>query len=206
MLNKDYQIRGESTGTEVYNGHFDSKLISADTIGRYNANYQKLNRITVPQPEQLQEDMQQMKVEQKEGQVQTDSIQPQIEEKAESERTLPRIIVEVDRERMTDSDVGVKSVNTSQGTVRINQSSMLDSRDRYGNPRTFMLLNTDDTFTIRDKNEQERRISGSELAAIVRDDRLQAYTLQRQAQKKIISTAKTLDEVRSSAVNMQKRR
>ena len=150
--------------------------------------------------------MQQMKVEQKEGQVQTDSIQPQIEEKAESERTLPRIIVEVDRERMTDSDVGVKSVNTSQGTVRINQSSMLDSRDRYGNPRTFMLLNTDDTFTIRDKNEQERRISGSELAAIVRDDRLQAYTLQRQAQKKIISTAKTLDEVRSSAVNMQKRR
>lgn len=206
LLNKDYQISGESTGTEVYKGHFDSKLISADTIGRYNANYQKQNRLNVPQPEQPQEDMQQMKDEQKEGQVQTDSIQPQIEEMAESERTLPRIIVEVDRERMTDSDVGVKSVNTSQGTVQINQSSMLDSRDRYGNPRTFMLLNTDDTFTIRDKNAQERRISGSELAAIVRDDRLKAYTLQRQAKQKIISTAKTLDEVRSSAVNMQKRR
>ncbi len=73
-------------------------------------------------PEQPQEDMQQMQNEQKEGQVQTDSIHPQIEEKAESERTLPRIIVEVDRERMTDSDVGVKSVNTSQGTVHINQS------------------------------------------------------------------------------------
>lgn len=68
------------------------------------------------------------------------------------------------------------------------------------------LLNTDDTFTIRDKNAQERHISGSELASIVRDDRLKAYTLQRQTQEKVISTAKTLDEVRSSSVNMQKRR
>ena len=136
------------------------------------------------QPEQPQEDMQQMQNEQKEGQVQTDSIHPQIEEKAESERTLPRIIVEVDRERMTDSDVGVKSVNTSQGTVHINQKACLIQETDMVIREHLSLLNTDDTFTIRDKNAQERHISGSELASIVRDDRLKAYTLQRQTQEK----------------------
>ena len=173
LLNKNYQFSGELTGKEVYRGHFDSRLTSADTIERYNVNYQNLNRLNVPQPLKTKADKKTI-------------TQPK--NKMDNPAQMPgHIVVEVDQRCIEQYFVGKqRKVTTSQGIVKIDQSCFLDSRDQNGNQRTFIRLNAGDTFIMQDNKNgnREYRISGADFASIVRNDRLRSYTFREHVQTK----------------------